>query len=80
VPRSRNGSIGDATYRPVSVAWMVVVTLSAERRVALRRRALWLEYFTVGWNAVEAVVAIGAGIIAGSVALIGFGCPTRRSR
>jgi cation diffusion facilitator family transporter len=27
----------------------------------------------VGWNVVEAVVAIGAGIIAGSVALIGFG-------
>ena len=34
---------------------------------------MWLEYFTVGWNIVEAVVAIGAGIIAGSVALIGFG-------
>jgi divalent metal cation (Fe/Co/Zn/Cd) transporter len=32
-----------------------------------------LEWFTVSWNVVEAVVAIGAGIIAGSVALIGFG-------
>jgi divalent metal cation (Fe/Co/Zn/Cd) transporter len=52
---------------------MVVVALSTERRVALHRRALWLEYITVGWNVVEAVVAIGAGIIAGSVALIGFG-------
>src|SRR5688572_15742963 len=52
---------------------MVVVTLSAERRIALHRRALWLEYSTVGWNAVEAVVAIGAGAVAGSVALIGFG-------
>ena len=52
---------------------MAVVTLPAERRVALHRRALWLEYFTVGWNVVEAVVAIGAGLIAGSVALIGFG-------
>jgi divalent metal cation (Fe/Co/Zn/Cd) transporter len=50
-----------------------VVTLPAERRVALHHRALWLEYFTVGWNVVEAVVAIGAGVIAGSVALIGFG-------
>jgi divalent metal cation (Fe/Co/Zn/Cd) transporter len=57
----------------VYVAWMVVVTLSAERRVALHHRALWLEYFTVGWNVVEAVVAIGAGVIASSVALIGFG-------
>jgi cation diffusion facilitator family transporter len=52
---------------------MVVVTLSAERRIALHRRALWLEYSTVGWNVVEAVVAIGAGAVAGSVALIGFG-------
>jgi divalent metal cation (Fe/Co/Zn/Cd) transporter len=52
---------------------MVVVTLSAERRVALHHRALWLEYFTVGWKVVEAVVAIGAGVIASSVALIGFG-------
>jgi divalent metal cation (Fe/Co/Zn/Cd) transporter len=50
-----------------------VVTLSVERRVALHHRALRLEYFTVGWNVVEAVVAIGAGIIASSVALIGFG-------
>jgi divalent metal cation (Fe/Co/Zn/Cd) transporter len=57
----------------VSLPWIVVVAISTERRVALHRRALWLEYFTVGWNVVEAVVAIGAGLIAGSVALIGFG-------
>ena len=44
-----------------------------ERRVALHRRALRLEYFTIGWNVIEALVAIGAGLIAGSVALIGFG-------
>jgi cation diffusion facilitator family transporter len=47
--------------------------LSLARRRGLHRRALWLEYFTVGWNVIEGVVAIGAGIIAGSVALIGFG-------
>jgi divalent metal cation (Fe/Co/Zn/Cd) transporter len=47
--------------------------LASERRVALHRRALWLECVTVGWNVIEAVVAIAAGIIAGSVALIGFG-------
>lgn len=39
----------------------------------LHRRALNLEWFTVGWNVVEAAVAIGAGILAGSKALIGFG-------
>ena len=47
--------------------------VSLERRRGLHRRALWLEYFTVGWNVIEGVVAIGAGIIAGSVALVGFG-------
>jgi cation diffusion facilitator family transporter len=47
--------------------------LTAEQRAQLHRRALRLEYFTVGWNIIEAVVAIAAGIVAGSVALIGFG-------
>jgi divalent metal cation (Fe/Co/Zn/Cd) transporter len=32
-----------------------------------------LEYFTLGWNLTEAVVGIGAGVIAGSIALLGFG-------
>jgi cation diffusion facilitator family transporter len=37
------------------------------------RKALWLEYFTVGYNLVEAFVAILFGSIANSIALIGFG-------
>lgn len=37
------------------------------------RRALRLEYLTVGWNIVEGVIAITAGILAGSVALLAFG-------
>jgi divalent metal cation (Fe/Co/Zn/Cd) transporter len=32
-----------------------------------------LEYFTLGWNLLEAAVAVGAGIFAGSIALVGFG-------
>ena len=36
-------------------------------------RALRLEYFTVGWNVVEGIVAIAAGALAGSIALLGFG-------
>jgi divalent metal cation (Fe/Co/Zn/Cd) transporter len=47
--------------------------LSPGRRRALHRRAVVLEWFTVGWNVVEALVAVGAGLLAGSVALIGFG-------
>ena len=32
-----------------------------------------LEYLTVGWNIIEGLIAIGAGIVSGSIALIGFG-------
>ena len=42
-------------------------------RAALRRRAQLLAWATVGYNALEAVVAIGAGLVAGSVALVSFG-------
>jgi divalent metal cation (Fe/Co/Zn/Cd) transporter len=42
-------------------------------RAPLVRRALRLEYATVGWNVVEGVVAVGAALAAGSVALLGFG-------
>ena len=52
---------------------MEAATLTPTRKETLHRRAVRLEWFTVSWNVIEAVVAIGAGIIAGSVALIGFG-------
>lgn len=37
------------------------------------KRGLQLEYLTVGWNIVEGIIAVAAGIAAGSIALIGFG-------
>jgi divalent metal cation (Fe/Co/Zn/Cd) transporter len=37
------------------------------------QRGRRLEYFGLGWNVVEAVVAIGSGLLAGSTALLGFG-------
>lgn len=42
-------------------------------RKRLLARGLRLEVLTVAWNAIEAIVAIGAGLAAGSVALVGFG-------
>jgi divalent metal cation (Fe/Co/Zn/Cd) transporter len=39
----------------------------------LHKRALWLSYFTVGYNILEGIVSIFAGSLAGSIALIGFG-------
>jgi divalent metal cation (Fe/Co/Zn/Cd) transporter len=32
-----------------------------------------LEYFTIAWNTVEGIVALVAGVMAGSVSLLGFG-------
>ncbi|NOY93406.1 MAG: cation transporter [Deltaproteobacteria bacterium] len=48
-------------------------TVSATSRNQLLRRGLRLESLTIVWNVVEAVIAVGAGSIAGSVALVGFG-------
>lgn len=42
-------------------------------RASLHRRALLLEWITVSWNVLEAVIALTAGVLAGSKALIGFG-------
>ena len=39
----------------------------------LARRAKWLSWASLGYMAVEGIVAIAAGIVAGSIALIGFG-------
>ena len=42
-------------------------------RAADARAGRRLEYFTLGWNLIEAAVAVVAGLLAGSIALIGFG-------
>jgi divalent metal cation (Fe/Co/Zn/Cd) transporter len=42
-------------------------------RLLLLNRALWLEYTTLGWNVVAAVVLTLAALAAHSVALAGFG-------
>ena len=48
-------------------------TLTPGTRPAALRRARTLNHLTIGWNAIEGVVAVWAGIVAGSVSLIGFG-------
>jgi divalent metal cation (Fe/Co/Zn/Cd) transporter len=37
------------------------------------RRALHLAIFTVGWNVLEGIIAVASGVLAASVALVGFG-------
>jgi divalent metal cation (Fe/Co/Zn/Cd) transporter len=46
---------------------------NAGRINRLRRRGFWLEYVSMTWMTVEAAVAITAGVIASSIALVGFG-------
>ncbi len=50
----------------------MALTTPAGRHQAVARQK-WLTGATIGWNAVEGVVAIAAGVAAGSVSLIGFG-------
>jgi divalent metal cation (Fe/Co/Zn/Cd) transporter len=42
-------------------------------RTDLIQRGERLEYFTILWNSVEGLLSVGAGIAAGSIALVGFG-------
>lgn len=42
-------------------------------RAAVARRGRRLQWLTIGWNALEFAVALGAGVVSGSVALVGFG-------
>jgi divalent metal cation (Fe/Co/Zn/Cd) transporter len=42
-------------------------------RQAVAQRGKRLEYFTIGWNSLEGLVAVIAGAIAGSISLVGFG-------
>ncbi|MDP8969023.1 MAG: cation transporter [Actinomycetota bacterium] len=39
----------------------------------LVRRGRLLAWLTIGWNTLEGVVAVAAGLLAGSIALVGFG-------
>lgn len=47
------------------------LTLAPTRQQNLRR-GLVLEYFTIAWNTLEAAVGLTFGVLAGSVALVGF--------
>lgn len=42
-------------------------------RTVLVKRGRYLEYFTIIYNSLEGVIAVVAGLIAGSIALVGFG-------
>ena len=52
---------------------MSTETLTEARRSTLHRRVRFIVGFTITYNVIEAIVAIWAGSMASSAALIGFG-------
>ena len=56
-----------------SIMSQQIVTGGDGARATLLKRGRYLEYFTIGYNSLEGLIAVGAGLIAGSIALVGFG-------
>lgn len=50
-----------------------VIQIGSTSRASLVRRGRRLEYFTIAYNSLEGLIAIVAGLFAGSIALVGFG-------
>jgi divalent metal cation (Fe/Co/Zn/Cd) transporter len=46
-------------------------------RETLVRRGRSIEYFTIGYNLLEGFISIGAGVVSGSVYVVGFGLDSR---
>jgi divalent metal cation (Fe/Co/Zn/Cd) transporter len=57
----------------VSAVEAATVAHGSADYLRLARRAKWLSWASLGYMAVEGIVAVVAGIVAGSIALIGFG-------
>ena len=49
------------------------VQLGGRNRASLVRHGRRLEYFTIAYNSLEGLIALVAGLMAGSIALVGFG-------
>jgi divalent metal cation (Fe/Co/Zn/Cd) transporter len=46
---------------------------AATSREGIVLRGKRLEYFTIAWNSLEGLIALVAGVLAGSISLVGFG-------
>src|SRR5579862_4923419 len=62
------------SWMPKSVAcYAVGMSELTIARQAIAHRGRRLEYFTIAWNSLEGLIAVGAGAAAGSISLVGFG-------
>jgi hypothetical protein len=64
----RHSGGGSTTLYTAEMAQTAILVRSEVVRHGRR-----LEYFTIAWNALEGLVAVVAGAIAGSISLVGFG-------
>ena len=49
------------------------VIAEGRERTFIARRGRRLQYLTIAWNAAECVVGLAAGVLAGSIVVVGFG-------
>jgi divalent metal cation (Fe/Co/Zn/Cd) transporter len=52
---------------------MGMTIVQTENRTHLVRQAFWLEWLTIAWMTIEAIVAIASGVTARSITLLAFG-------
>ena len=73
--RQREGTsirTGPARPSPGELACLTMAGM-ADTAARLKRQGFLLEYLSMAWMTLEALIAIAAGLVANSIALIGFG-------
>ena len=65
---------GDGDLGPMAIdQTAMTVGVDTRQRREIARRGRLLQYVTMAWNSAECVVALAAGFMVGSIALVGFG-------
>ena len=72
-PKSLSECCGSGPYRVAIRTAVTVTRAGVEERALAARYGRTLQYLTIAWNSAECAVALAAGFIAGSIALVGFG-------
>jgi len=62
-----------AIFRSAARLDMLFAMETALKRQQIAMRGKRLEYFTIAWNSLEGLVGVVAGVLAGSISLVGFG-------
>jgi divalent metal cation (Fe/Co/Zn/Cd) transporter len=62
-----------SSSQPVAAGTPTTLRLQDDERLRLAARVRFLSWLSLVWMTVEGAIAIAAGILAGSIALIGFG-------